>query len=453
MRNAKHTKRNGKRGLALLLGALIMLAPLSSLATGDLAVDFVGVISDKNTTYSDTPTVNVPEGGFPENEWVDGINPLTGEPWAGIYQPIFVSVDTDPRARPNFGVSDADVIYELPLHRQGNTRSIALFMSTLPTAGAGPVRSARIPMVDVAEEWGAGYVFFGMQEQKGTSVKEHIKNLHRDAIEESGTGRALVTTTNYPYLDLMGAKFNEFNERSSHPAPHNVICNVADLVATFGKDPPKMRPWKFSEQGLDRGASALSVEMRFRPDWIPTFLYNAQTRSYDRYYNGEPFVDANNNRLCTYANVIVMRTDVSWYRNNPSRPIVKLTGQGVADFFMNGRYIRGSWVRAMSNNDGNEKTSLAARTVFLDENGQEMTFLPGKTFIHVVAADTMVIIGNDPAVGDAIDNPQPVPTPKPTKTPKPTRTPRPTRTPKPGAETPPPMLPIEDDFEIILPDD
>ncbi len=417
--------QKGKRILALLLGALLLalLAALTAEAAPARSLNYLSVEGDENS-YLEKPSVSIPEGGFPENTVDAGINPLTGEAWSGTYQPLFVSIDTDPLARPNYGVSDADVIYELPLHRRGNTRSIALFMSTMPGLGAGPVHEASFPMVEIAEEWGAGFTFFGMQEQKGNSVKTYIVELGK------GSGAT------FPYLDLMDNKFTPHYERTDYADPHDVRVNVASLLAAFADSQPQMRPWKFSDEGLDRGASAYSVSMEFDRNFVPSFLYNEETRLYDRFYNGEPFVDGNNGKACSFANVIILRTDVSWYRNNPSRPVVKLTGQGVAEILMNGRYIRGTWVRAMGKNPS--ANDLKARTVFLDENGQEISFLPGKTFIHIVPVEQQVVIGNDPSVGDALTEGRPVPTPKcNTRPPRPTRTPHPTRNPQPGPEVTP----------------
>ena len=372
-----HNKRYGIRFLALLLGMVMLLAPLSALAM-ERELKHLGVTGDKKS-YNEKLSAAPPADNLPES----GVNPLTGEPWTGVYRPVAVTTDTDPKARDNYGVSDADIIYELPLHRQGNTRSVALYMSAYPTLGAGPVRSARIPMVDIAAEWGAAYMFFGMQEAKGTSVSDHVK----EAYNSPGTN-------SYPYMNLMNRAFMANVERTNYSHPHNVRVNVVGVMSEVNEPTPQMRPWKFSEEGLDRGASAYTIHMEHRPDTIPSYIYNELTRSYDRYYNGAPFVDGNNGRHCTFANVIVMRTDVSWFRNNPQRPVVKLTGEGVAEIFMNGRYIRGSWVRA----------SLGSRTVFLDENGQEISFLPGKTFIHIVHVDTKVIVGSDPSVGDVPAN-------------------------------------------------
>jgi len=81
------------------------------------------------------------------------------------------------------------------------------------------------------------------------------------------------------------------------------------------------------------------------------------------------------------------------------------------------------------------RPALSDRTVFLDENGREISFLPGKTFIHVVHWDQPVIIGNDPSVGDvlvgaAAPTPRPIQTPRPTREPQPTREPRHTRAPR-----------------------
>ncbi len=441
-------RAQGKRVMALALGLLLLAAPLYSLAT-DRSVEYVAVTGD-DAQYSERPSISVPGGGFPENEWIQGTNPNTGLPWEGDYRPILVNIDTHPDARPNWGVYSADVIYEMPLQADGSTRSVALFIGDVPTSGAGPVRSARVPMIDLREEWQALYTFYGTQEMKGTSVREYVRELYPQNWD--------VNTFSAPFFDGMAQRIETaYCQRvGGYPNPHNVRWNITQTIADNLQNQPKMRPWKFSEEGLNRGASAYAIRMDLKPDYVPEFLYNDQTRSYDRYYNYEPFVDGNNGVQCTYSNVIIMRTDVSWFRNGPNRPVIKMTGQGPAEIFMNGRYIRGSWVRSMGSGDA--RADLAARTVFLDENGQEISFLPGKTFVHIVSMSQEVIIGNNPAEGDVIRNAKPVPTPKPTKEPKATKPPRPTRTPKAGAEaTPAPEAPVdnggEEDGEVELPGD
>ena len=439
----QHQRSMATRLLALTLGMLcLFLTPLSALAA-DRDLNYLGITGSKNG-YTTKPTVTIPSGGFPENQWISGTNPLTGEDWSGEYRPILVNIDTDPGARPNFGVSSADIIYELPLHRTGHTRSVALFMGDVPEGGAGPVRSARIPMIDIQQEWQAGYLFWGVQEAKGTSVRDYVREINKNLWDRN--------TYAYPLADGIAQRNAPyFNPKiKGYANPHDRLGLPAVLVNAGHVPVVSMRPWRFSDDGLDHGASAYHISMEFRPDFIPSFEYNEATRSYDRYYNSEPFIDANNGEHCTFANVIIMRTDVSWYRNNPQRPVIKMTGQGQAEIFMDGRYIRGTWVRAMSKSASAK--DIQARTVFLDDRGQEISFLPGKTFIHVVSEEQQVVIGNDPTEGDPLKGGKAMPTPKPTKTPKPTRTPRPTRTPKPDANVEP-ITPEDDGGEVELPDE
>ncbi len=403
--------------VSLVLCALMLLAPMAVLAEREL--QFLAI---EGGEYSAKPKMKVPQGGFPENEWVQGTNPFTGESWEGQYLPVMVNIDTDPLARPNMGVSQADVIYELPLHRQGHTRSVAMFMGDIPSA-AGPVRSARIPMLEIREEWNSGYIFFGSQEAKGTSVKEYLRKIHRELWDKN--------TFIYPIIDGITARYGKFFvAQRGYVSPHNQMVDVRAVHDEFAKEEPAKRPWLFTTEGLDHGASAFYMSTETRPDFIPSYRYNEETRTYDRYYNGEEFIDGADNRPTTFANVIFMRTKVTWYKNGPDKPVVELTGEGTADIFQNGRYIRGSWVRAVGNTDKIED-NLAARTIFFDDQGNELKFLVGKTFIHIVDTTAIIAVGNDPTEGDALTGVKPMATPEPTKTPKPTKTPRPTRTPKP----------------------
>ena len=94
---------------------------------------------------------------------------------------------------------------------------------------------------------------------------------------------------------------------------------------------------------------------------------------------------------------------------------IRLNGQGVAEIFQNGKYIRGSWAR-----DCSATKNLKNRMVFFDENGEELPMKVGKTFIQIVNNDQSVIVN----AGEQIDGAAAQATPAPTATPKPTRTPK-----------------------------
>ena len=138
-------------------------------------------LPSKGITTTTRITVDVPG----ENEVEKGINPITGEDWTGSYTPILVNIDSHPDALPHWGVSYADLIYEMPIQSDGSTRSLALFMSDIPSY-AGPVRSARVPMGSLREIWGGAWIFYGEQNWYNATntvvdVSDWALSIHKDA--------------------------------------------------------------------------------------------------------------------------------------------------------------------------------------------------------------------------------------------------------------------------------
>ena len=422
-------------------------AALMCLAFSACAQDFAdaGFLADGTAQQLGAPkdygservTVDVPG----ENPVIEGINPITGEPYAGEYTLTLVNIDTHPRALPHWGVSSADLIYEMPIQAAGDTRSVALFMGEYP-AYAGPVRSARVPMASLREMWGGMYCFYGYQGGRDTN---NVKNW---VIANSEKRKFSM-----PYIDLMGKRWSERSREYGHVAPYNVRLDMAQALENHDAD-AQPHPFLFSETGLTQGESVNGMVISYKqtnPAYVAGYRYNEETGLFDRYRNGEPYIDANNGEICSFANVIVLRTDISWASNNPSRPVIRLHGEGVCEIFQNGRYIRGTWAR-----ESTATKNLDSRMVFLDENGQEVPMKAGKTFIQIVDNEQPVVVFSDEKIAGSIE-PQPQrktvgapiqtkrpkatatpemteePTPEPTATPEATEAPTPEPTPTPEA--------------------
>ncbi len=82
-----------------------------------------------------------------------------------------------------------------------------------------------------------------------------------------------------------------------------------------------------------------------------------------------------------FANVIVQRVRFSYSGNYVT--LEYLTGNGAAEIFTGGQYIKGGWY----------KNDLDSRTVFVDEKGEEIKLQRGKTFIILTNATTRVEYG------------------------------------------------------------
>ena len=415
-----------------------------------LAEGYYSSLPVAGITTSNKITINMPG----ENPVIDGINPLTGEAWVGSYTPIMVNIDTHPDGWPHWGTSSADITYEMPLQSDGSTRSVAVFLGDIPRV-AGPVRSGRVPMASLREMWDSAWVFYGWQ-NKGEAdnvlnltvdVDEYALHLHSDA---RVNGRWV-----FPYVEGTERNYGNLFQRNNeggHIAPHNVQINlyeVQSLYSQFGKVSTP-HPFKFTSTGLDHGTDVNHILIEHKttnPAYISEYYYDEHTGDYTRYRNGQQDYDYLNNMTLTYANVIVLRTNVSWYNNNPSRPVIQLVGQGTAEIFQDGKYIRGTWARgASSSPDANNLSDLASRMVFFDDMGNELEFKVGKTFIQIEPNEQAVIVSSAQEIAGGVAQATPVPT----ATPEPTRVPGPTRTPRSDGATPAPIQQVEDEDQEFV---
>ena len=429
--------------LALMTALLLALPALAAdfSASGLTASGTAQQLGKAKDNGGKKITVRVPA----ENPLVDGESPLTGEPFSGDTNLVLANIDTHPRALPHWGVASADIIYELPIQADGSTRSLALFLTEHPDS-AGPIRSARVPMASLREMWGGTYCFYGYQ---GGRDSNNVK----DWVTANSARKKFAAPE---YLNGMTKNSQWFPRSSdqSHVAPYNVRMDM-NAVLSGGTAEANLHPFIFTDEPLDRGEDVNGVIISYKqtsPAYVSAYQYNEATGLYDRYRNGAPYIDGNTGEACAYANVIVLRTDISWASGNPSRPVIRLNGQGVCEIFQNGKYIRGTWVR-----DCTETKNLKNRMVFLDENGDELPMQRGKTFIQIVDNGQPVVVLADQRIEGSVEpqeqrltigtgvaktsKPRATRTPRPTATPAPTATPEPTQAPTeaPSGEiTPPP---------------
>src|SRR5262245_57204486 len=87
-------------------------------------------------------------------------SPFTGEPVPGPRPVLAVKIDNLVDARPQTGVSHADIVYVLPVEG-GLSRLMAVFSSDFPPV-VGPVRSARLQDLQVLQQFGRpGFAYSG----------------------------------------------------------------------------------------------------------------------------------------------------------------------------------------------------------------------------------------------------------------------------------------------------
>ena len=148
-----------------------------------------------------------------EGEELPFVTPFTGKRVAEepLIRPIVVTINNHPKARPQSGLTEADVVYEM-LAEGDVTRLLALYQSDIP-AVAGPVRSARSYFIDIANGLGAFYYAHGYSPEAKSMLE-----------------RGVVDNMNGMHYD--GTYFKRSSERK---APHNSYITGENIVAGIEK--------------------------------------------------------------------------------------------------------------------------------------------------------------------------------------------------------------------------
>lgn len=329
------------------------------------------------------------------NETEEGISPTTGrtlaslyapEGFAGLaitgrYLPMLVQIGNDSGGvgeRAPWGVTYADIMYEMPLTRNESTRMTAVFSDLIPDS-VGYVRSARVGHVWLREEWDGGFLYYGQQEVDGSDVKAEFRKTGANSKGVLFSGTAGGTAWKHLYT-----------ARKRLKSPYNMDANVAamsEMVPESHVAPN--HAFRFTDEApegdaatqvfVDWGSSASSYASRlvYREEWQGYIRNVGQDKSV--WYADRDGVDS----ALSFANVIVQFTRVEYNHNNKLEPIVYVIGEdgapaeGNADFFMAGKHISGYWRRE----------SMSSRTVYYGPDGEEIELQRGRTLIIIFPDD------------------------------------------------------------------
>jgi hypothetical protein len=348
----------GASARARLLGALVLLSGLVATACGSggskgqLGEPTI-ITTSTSTTVAPTTTA-VP--GKPA--------PLTGVPAAdpAVFARPALAVKIDnidaggcESARPQFGLSHADVVYEILV--EGITRFMAVFQSDIPET-VGPVRSARSSDVDLLAGLGSPLFAWSGNNDNVAADLGKIRGRFVDVGHSSGAG-------------------GSFYRTKDRCAPHNLLVNPVDLY-DYAKDKKGGVPapvFTYRAKGAALPGTARPVAgVRLTTGQDVTFTWNAATNRWDRAQKGSPHtvVDGSKETLLSATNVVVPEV-VYAESSTPGSPLAVTVGKGRVSVFVQGKVITGTW----------ERKANTDPWTFLDEAGTAITLDPGTTWVQL----------------------------------------------------------------------
>jgi hypothetical protein len=286
------------------------------------------------------------------------ICPLTGLGPRGGKVPnrpaLAVKVENIPVARPQTGLSFADVIYEEPVEG-GITRFIVVYQCR-DASRIEPIRSGRLTDPDVLVQFGHPiFAFSG-------AVAQVFSKIRRAGLIDMNVNVAKAASS--------------YHRDPNKPAPHNVYSSTKELYRAAGvaEEPPNP-VFTYSSESPN-GRRIRSIHMPFSGVSDVFWKWSAAKKAYLRFHGTVPHTYSDGTQVSA-VNVVVqvskiVITNIRDAAGNAS-PEVVATGEGKAYILRGGRMIAGTWKRP----------SLKDVTKYYDAQGNEVSLLPGNTWVEL----------------------------------------------------------------------
>ena len=293
----------------------------------------------------------------------------------GEDRPIAVMIDNVGNARPQAGLNDAYMVYEIIVEGQ-QTRLMALFKGK-DLSKIGPIRSSRHYFLDYALENDAIYVHYGWSPKAKSDISS-LKVNNINGIYESSKS------------------FWRVKDKS---APHNAVTSTKKILEVAKRKKYETTSSKKSvlnyntkEVNLEDGIDATNIKLPYSGFYSVSYKYNEETKQYTRYYNEKKSgkwkatmqKDWVTKDPVTTKNIIVTFAKNTPLNDGSGKDRQNLSNIGTLDgyYITNGKAIKIKCV----------KNSRKEQTVYKDLEGKEIDVNDGNTFVQIVPLTANVTI-------------------------------------------------------------
>jgi hypothetical protein len=278
-------------------------------------------------------------------------SPFTGERVTALGPVLAVKIDNVGQARPQTGLTSADIVYVLPVEG-GLSRFLAVYSSHLPPV-IGPVRSAREDDLELLRQFGQpAFAYSG-------ATPHLLPFIHRARV-----------------VDLYAGRAGGYYRSGNRPAPHNLYAHPAQLISE-AHGASTARDIGFLFGPAPAGGQATTSRSVKYPAASFTFTWSAGASRWLVGMDGAPARSTEDGQLGA-ATVVIQYTTVRTsrfleYGQRP--PYADSTGSGTGVVLRNGLAFGIRWSRPDADRG----------TTFTTASGQPMTFARGPVWIVLAA--------------------------------------------------------------------
>lgn len=271
-------------------------------------------------------------------------------------RPLSVKIENSPQARPQTGLSRADVVYET-IAEGGITRFNCIFHSDVPDV-IGPVRSARLSDLWIVPQYDALFFFSGASTGVNSAIrKAGLPNLSEDA----GVTK--------PY-----------SRSTRKAAPHNLFLDGTQMYSTAQSRDMRVTskpvPLQYMKRAKPATETISEVVIPFSQANISRWVYDAKTKTYARFNNGRPHLDEGSSEQIDAENVVVMWVEYTSARRDKvgsNTWNINLGGKGRVSVFHGGQRYDGTW-----------HADKKSPPRFKNASGDTIRLVPGRTWFHAI---------------------------------------------------------------------
>ena len=326
-------------------------------------------------------------------------------------RPVIAMIENHLEARPESGLSKADVIYEA-VAEGGITRFVSVFYcgASVGEVEAAPIRSARVYFINMAAGYGTDPIYLhqggannicstcpgGVKPASQSNPKVNTVTL----LEKLGWGGGSDGNNfdggyNIGYPIVVRNQYR-LDANNASAWEHAVVANLDEVWKEAGKRgynykdedgvawTKGFRKWEFQDGKASASPTATDIKFNFwasMPGYDVEWKFDASTNSYKRFNGGSAHIDWGFDKpQLTASNVAIMFVKETGPLDTEHHMYYEVTGTGKAIVFQNGEAIKGTW----------KKDSALDREVFYDTNGDEIKMVRGATWVEIVPSTNEV---------------------------------------------------------------
>ena len=301
-------------------------------------------------------------------------------------RPIAVMYDNNVGNNAHAGLQESYITYEM-IVEGGLTRLMAVFKDK-DVDLIGPVRSSRHYFQDYALESDAIYTHFGWSTYAEESIKKLGVNNINGLYDSSPFWRDkfiaaphnVFTTTDKIYDCAKDKKYDIKTDdwKLLNYTTDKVNLNKGKTKTVKNPDTGKKEKVKETDPDL---LTANEVKIPYSPSQLRSYEYDADSKMYLRFMNGNAHKDKKSGDQLKYKNILIVKVPNSTL-DEKGRQDLDTVGSGEGYYITNGYALPIEW----------SKSSKKAKSKYTYKNGKKVKINDGNTFIQITPATSTVTI-------------------------------------------------------------